>query len=97
MHVGAAVMTKPIPSTAPPNLVSVIVMRPDDTAGAACVPIWAATRKRKARYRCGRCLKGLVIAKMGYRCKMQGCHAEVVDVIKRGVTTLYPRRSDSTP
>jgi hypothetical protein len=68
-------------------------MRPDDSVGSICAPAWAATRKKKARYRCGRCLKGLVVAKIGNRCKMQACHAEVVDVIKRpDRAMLVPRR-----
>jgi len=93
-------MSRPIPSTAPPNAVSVVVMRPDDTVGAICLPAWEASKKKgangkkkRARYRCGRCLKGLVPARIGSKCKVQACHAEVVDVIKRpDRAMLIPRR-----
>lgn len=86
-------MAKRVPSQTPASAVSVIVMRPADAVGAICMPAWAETKKHKARYRCGRCLKGLVVAKRGNRCKIQGCHAEVVDVIRRpDRAMMIPRR-----
>lgn len=93
-------MSRPIKSTVPATVVSVVVMRPDDTVGSICVPVYAATnrkRRRLARYRCGCCQKGLVVARRGNKCKTQACHAEVVDVTRhRDKALTIPRRRHLT-
>lgn len=78
-------MTAPLPPprNIPQYTVSVIVMRPADTLGSICVLAHKATRKRMAQYRCACCGKGLVLARRGFKCKMQACGAEVVDLIRR--------------
>lgn len=93
-------MTKPAPSAVPASHVSVIVMRPDDAFGSICTPAYdASTRtKKKPRYRCARCLRGLVYAIRGYKCKIYGCHAEVVDIIRRPDKAMtIPRRRAGRP
>jgi hypothetical protein len=77
-----AFMTKPLPPTVHEKLSSVIVKRPGDAVGAICVLARATSKHKKARYRCGMCLRGLVIAKRGTSCKMQGCGAVVVYVVR---------------
>jgi hypothetical protein len=83
--------TYKLPPSAEQLRITVFVEREGDPVRAICVPSRGQTRKKLARYKCGKCLKGSLPAKKGVKCRMQGCGAVVVDVIRPDRATREKR------